>query len=89
MTCSILLVISSIDVKSLTVHYTLFLFLQYKFSLQTLDEAAAKFNIPARWASFDCQNGLYIPKLLKALGFNMETENIFAKRKLDGVKIGM
>ncbi|CAG2221695.1 ectonucleoside triphosphate diphosphohydrolase 1-like [Mytilus edulis] len=54
----------------------------------TLDEAAAKFNIPSRWASFDCQNGLYIPKLLKALGFNMETENIFAKRKLDGVKIG-
>ena len=55
---------------------------------QTLKEAENKFSIPAQWASFDCQNGLYIPKLLKALGFNMNTENIFAKRKLNGVKIG-
>lgn len=55
---------------------------------QTLDEAEKHFRIPAQWASFDCQNGLYIPKLLKALGFKMETSNIFAKKSLNGIKIG-
>ncbi|KAK3099230.1 hypothetical protein FSP39_001291 [Pinctada imbricata] len=52
-----------------------------------LTEARNEFNVTERWASSDCQNGVYIPMLLRALGFHDDVK-IFAKKYINNVKVG-
>ena len=58
------------------------------FFLQTIQDVVENLKIPSKWASRNCQDGLYIPLIFSALGFNLNTKNIFAGKNIDDQKIG-
>lgn len=53
-----------------------------------LSGAYEQYGVDQRWASSDCQNGLYTPMLLQALGFRPNTTAIQTKTRAGGAKIG-
>ena len=57
-------------------------------SFQTLQEVTEKRNIDSKWASRNCQDGLYIPLIFSALGFNLNTNKIFAGKDIEDKTIG-
>lgn len=50
---------------------------------ETLQEVTDKRKIDSKWASRNCQDGLYIPLIFSALGFNLNTNQIFAGKDID------
>lgn len=50
---------------------------------ETLQEVTEKRNIDSKWASRNCQDGLYIPLIFSALGFNLNTNKIFAGKDIE------
>ncbi|XP_060080898.1 ectonucleoside triphosphate diphosphohydrolase 8-like isoform X2 [Ylistrum balloti] len=59
-----------------------------EFCKLRLSEAYDQYGVDERWASSDCQNGLYAPMLLEALGFKPNSTDIQTKTKAGGTKIG-
>ncbi|XP_021342210.1 ectonucleoside triphosphate diphosphohydrolase 1-like isoform X2 [Mizuhopecten yessoensis] len=59
-----------------------------EFCKLRLSEASGQYGIKEKWASSDCQNGLYVPMLLEALGFKPNTAAIQTKTNAGGIKIG-
>lgn len=54
---------------------------------KTIQDVVENLKIPSKWASRNCQDGLYIPLIFSALGFNMDSKNIFAGKNIDDQKI--
>ncbi|XP_033742370.1 ectonucleoside triphosphate diphosphohydrolase 5-like [Pecten maximus] len=59
-----------------------------EFCKLRLSEAYDQYGVDEKWASSDCQNGLYTPMLLEALGFEPNTTAIQTKTRAGGAKIG-
>ena len=45
--------------------------------------------MPKKYASRNCQDGLYIPLLFTSLGFPLNTQNVIAVAEMHGNSVGM